>query len=44
MDDREHTEHAEGRLRAAMLASDVATFDALLSPDVIFTNQVGARL
>jgi ketosteroid isomerase-like protein len=44
MDDRAQIEHAEGRLRAAMLASDVATLDVLLSPDMIFTNQVGARL
>lgn len=32
---------AEDRLRAAMLAGDVAALDALLAPDMIFTNHLG---
>lgn len=37
-------EQAEARLRAAMLAGDVDTLDALLTDGVIFTDQNGARL
>ena len=34
-------EDAERRLRAASLAGDVAALDALLTDDLVFTNQVG---
>lgn len=35
---------AEARLRAAMLAGDVAALDALLDDDLCFTDQAGNRL
>ena len=35
---------AEDRLRAAMLSSDVGALDALLAPDLIFTNHLGQLL
>jgi ketosteroid isomerase-like protein len=35
---------AEGRLRAAMLNSDVDTLDELLAPELIFTNHFGHLL
>ena len=35
---------AEDRLRAAMLASDVAALDELLAADLIFTNHLGQVL
>lgn len=35
---------AEEKLRSAMLASDVAALDALLAPNLIFTNHLGQRL
>lgn len=34
----------EEQLRLAMLRSDLAALDALLSPDLIFTNHLGQRL
>jgi hypothetical protein len=34
----------EDRLRAAMLSSDVFALDALLAPDLIFTNHLGQLL
>lgn len=34
----------EERLRLAMLGSDIAALDALLSPELIFTNHLGQRL
>lgn len=34
----------EETLRRAMLASDVAALDALLSSDLVFTNHLGQRL
>ena len=43
MDDMAQIEQAETRLRAAMLAGDVKTLDTLLSPDMVFTDQAGAR-
>jgi ketosteroid isomerase-like protein len=35
---------AEDRLRDAMLGADVATLDALLAPEMIFTNHLGQLL
>ncbi|ACF14016.1 conserved hypothetical protein [Chloroherpeton thalassium ATCC 35110] len=35
---------AEEQLRLAMLHSDIAMLDALLSPELIFTNHLGQRL
>ena len=32
---------AEDRLRTAMLSSDVSSLDALLAPELIFTNHLG---
>ena len=37
-------EDAEARLRAAMLAGDVAALDALLGDALVFTDHTGARL
>jgi Domain of unknown function (DUF4440) len=34
----------EERLRLAMLASDVAELDALISPDLLFTNHLGTLI
>lgn len=42
--DRDAIEQAERQLRAAMLLSDVAVLDRLLSDDLVFTNQDGRRL
>ncbi len=41
---RREIEQAEERLRQAMLTSDVARLDGLLSDTLIFTNQDGVRL
>lgn len=41
---RREIEQAEERLRQAMLTSDVARLDELLSDTLIFTNQDGVRL
>lgn len=35
---------AEEQLRQAMLASDVTTLEALLAPELIFTNHLGQRV
>lgn len=42
--DRDAIEQAERQLRAAMLSSDVAVLDRLLSDDLVFTDQDGRRL
>lgn len=39
-----HIAHAEERLWAAMLASDVVALNELLSPDLMFTNHFGQML
>jgi ketosteroid isomerase-like protein len=40
-DVEQHIKANEERLRLAMLASDVAVLDELISSDLIFTNHVG---
>ena len=35
---------AEDKLQAAMLSADVAALDALLAPDLMFTNHLGQLL
>lgn len=44
MTDLGSIEDAEARLRAAMLAGDVAALDALLGDALVFTDHTGARL
>lgn len=44
MEDIAEIEHCEQQLREAMLHSDVAQLDRLLSDGLIFTNQDGVRL
>lgn len=44
MDDIAEIEHCEMQLRNAMLHSDVAQLERLLSDTLIFVNQDGARL
>lgn len=44
MDGATEVEEAEAQLRVAMLNSDVARLDELLSDALVFTNQDGLRL
>lgn len=39
-----HIRAAEERLRQAMLQSDVNALDALIAPDLLFTNHIGQRI
>lgn len=44
MNVRMEIEEVEGRLRGAMLSSDVDRLDEMLSDETVFTNQDGVRL
>lgn len=41
---QEAIEQLEQELRAAMMTSNCDELDRLISPDLVFTNQVGSRL